>query len=93
MQAGSGLGLGYNVARAFRQLDLLDELREVTGRITRFEYTSDRGRRIAGNSRRVGEVMQWKHPAAVFVRNNVLARVVSTKFGARKGVKDLQVEF
>ena len=46
LQAGSGLGLGYNVARAFRHIGLLDELTASAARITRFEYTTDRGRKI-----------------------------------------------
>jgi 2-polyprenyl-6-methoxyphenol hydroxylase-like FAD-dependent oxidoreductase len=43
LQAGSGLFLGYNVARAFRHLGLLDDLRELTAPTTVFEYTTDRG--------------------------------------------------
>ena len=43
-QLGSGLSLGYNVGRAFRHLDLLDEMMEVSAPISHFEFYNAKGR-------------------------------------------------
>jgi 2-polyprenyl-6-methoxyphenol hydroxylase-like FAD-dependent oxidoreductase len=45
-QVGAGLVLGYNVARAFKHLDLLDELREVAAPLTRFRFMTYKGHHL-----------------------------------------------
>ena len=58
-QVGAGLGLGYNVARAFRHLGLLDDLREVAAPIQRIQYTHEDGEAIGTMQvARAGELQQ-----------------------------------
>ena len=45
-QVGSGLSLGYNVTRAFKHLDLLDELTGPAASITGLQFTTDKGRHV-----------------------------------------------
>ena len=44
VQGGSGVAMGYNATRAFRHLDLLDELTEVAAPIERFQFRSSEGK-------------------------------------------------
>ena len=46
-QLGSGLSLGWNVTRAARQIGLLDELKELSTRLTGLKFTTHKGRHIA----------------------------------------------
>ena len=45
-QGGSGLSLGVNVSRAFKHLDLLDELVEVAAPVERLNYRNHEGRHL-----------------------------------------------
>jgi 2-polyprenyl-6-methoxyphenol hydroxylase-like FAD-dependent oxidoreductase len=45
-QLGAGLSLGMNVARAFKHLDLLDELTEAAAPITHREFSTDTGKHL-----------------------------------------------
>ena len=57
-EVGAGLGLGYNVARAFKHLGLLDELSEVAAPITRIQYMTDKGRHLGTARVSVGGELQ-----------------------------------
>ena len=45
-QVGSGLSLGVNVARAFKHLELLDELAELAAPIKRVNYRNEKGEHL-----------------------------------------------
>ena len=44
VQQGAGVALGYNVSRAFKHLELLDELTEVAVPIKRFQFMTHKGK-------------------------------------------------
>jgi 2-polyprenyl-6-methoxyphenol hydroxylase-like FAD-dependent oxidoreductase len=58
VQVGAGVSLGYNVARAFRHLGLLDELTEVAVPIERFRFVTDKGKLLGTPPGIDGELSQ-----------------------------------
>jgi 2-polyprenyl-6-methoxyphenol hydroxylase-like FAD-dependent oxidoreductase len=61
-QVGSGLSLGYNVTRAFKHLDLLDELLESATSITGLDFITHKGRRV-GSARALELALGILRPA------------------------------
>ena len=72
-QVGSGLSLGYNVTRAFKHLDLLDELTGPAASITGLEFTTNKGRHV-GTARALELALGILRPAL----HGVLANSVGT---------------
>ena len=70
-QVGSGLSLGYNVTRAFKHLDLLDELTGPAASITGLEFTTNKGRHV-GTARALELALGILRPAL----HGVLAKSV-----------------
>jgi 2-polyprenyl-6-methoxyphenol hydroxylase-like FAD-dependent oxidoreductase len=55
-QVGSGLSLGYNVTRAFKHLDLIDELNALAAPITSLQFTTDKARHVGTGGELEGEL-------------------------------------
>lgn len=72
-QVGSGLSLGYNVTRAFKHLNLLDELTGPAASITGLEFTTNKGRHV-GTARALELALGILRPAL----HGVLANSVGT---------------
>jgi 2-polyprenyl-6-methoxyphenol hydroxylase-like FAD-dependent oxidoreductase len=58
VQVGAGVSLGYNVARAFRHLGLLDELKEVCVPIDHFQFVTHKGKVLGRPPHIQGELSQ-----------------------------------
>jgi 2-polyprenyl-6-methoxyphenol hydroxylase-like FAD-dependent oxidoreductase len=58
VQVGAGVSLGYNVARAFRHIDLLDDAMEVAVPIKHFQFITHKGKVLGRPPHIEGELSQ-----------------------------------
>ena len=58
VQVGAGVSLGYNVARAFRHLDILDDAMEVAVPIDHFQFVTHQGKVLGRPPHIEGELSQ-----------------------------------